>query len=166
MSSYTKEAAGWLRYRQAELGQEYTLTALESQNAGDEVLILDEPGERGMETAPTGSGDGTRSDYYILEARDRTQPYGAPETGVVIYHVTRDGSSGQRYRGAGLLPEWRADGVCQRDRPPAQHPARRGRGITGGDELYPAQWRGDPLAGRVVLALPGDGADRALLRER
>jgi hypothetical protein len=95
MSSYTKELAGWLRYRRAELGQEYTLTALESQNAGDEVLILGEPEARGMETAATGSGDGTRSDYYILEARDRTQPYGAPETGVVIYHVSRDGAEGQ-----------------------------------------------------------------------
>jgi len=29
-------ASGWLRYRQAEVGQEYTLAALESQTAGDE----------------------------------------------------------------------------------------------------------------------------------
>jgi len=83
MSSYTKEAAGWLRYRQAQLGQEYTLTALESQSVGDEVLFVD---------GPSGGRDG--GDYYVLEARDRTQPHGAPETGVMIYHVTRDPSSG------------------------------------------------------------------------
>jgi len=84
MSSYTKELAGWLRYRQAEPGQEYALTALESQGAGSEVLAVDGP-----------SGGRNGGDYYILEARDRTTPYGAPETGVVIYHVTRDRSTKQ-----------------------------------------------------------------------
>lgn len=77
MTSYTKEAAGWLRYVSAEFGQDYTLQALEHQRMGDEVLVF---------TPPRGD-DAT--EYYIIEARDSDVPFGAPYTGVVIYHVKR-----------------------------------------------------------------------------
>ena len=43
MSSYTKEAAGWLRYLPAELGRHYRLEALENQSMGDHVLRVDDP---------------------------------------------------------------------------------------------------------------------------
>ena len=80
MSSYTKEAAGWLRYASAHWDQDYTLLSLEHQKIGDPILKLDDP----------------RSDdplcYYIVEARDRA--YDAPESGVVIYHVTYDHEAG------------------------------------------------------------------------
>ena len=78
MSSYTKEAANWLRYTEASLDREYTLTALENQVMGDLVLRLDDP----LSSDP--------SCYYIIEARDANVFFGAPESGVVIYHVTYD----------------------------------------------------------------------------
>ena len=76
MSSYTKVAAGWLRYRSASLDHTYTLTAVENQTMGDAVLRLDDP----LSDDP--------HCYYIIEARDAEAPFGAPESGVMIYHVT------------------------------------------------------------------------------
>lgn len=81
MSSYTKEAAGWLRYTEATPGQEYALTALEHQHIGDAVFRLDDP-----------ESDDARC-YYLIEARDREAYFGAPESGVVIYHVTYDAAA-------------------------------------------------------------------------
>ena len=78
MSSYTKEAAGWLHYGPASLDQNYELTALENQVMGDAVLTLDDP----LSDDPLC--------YYILEARDSGAFFGAPESGVMLYHVTYD----------------------------------------------------------------------------
>ena len=78
MSSYTKEAAGWLHYRPASLDQTYELTGLENQKMGDAVLALDDP----LSDDPLS--------YYILEARDSGAFFGAPESGVMLYHVTYD----------------------------------------------------------------------------
>jgi len=78
MSSYTKEAANWLRYTPAQMDRDYVLTALENQVMGDSVLKLDDPASEDPLC------------YYIIEARDRDVDFGAPESGVVIYHVTYD----------------------------------------------------------------------------
>ena len=83
MSSYTKEAAGWLHFRPAALDQDVVLTSLENQTMGDPVLTLDDP----LSDEP--------ESYYILEARDGDAPFGAPESGVVIYYVTRDRQAGR-----------------------------------------------------------------------
>ncbi len=79
MSGFTKEAAEWLTYLDAELGEKYTLTALENQQYGDTVLRVDDP-----------TSNNPRS-FLILEARDSGAPYGAPESGVVLYQVSWDG---------------------------------------------------------------------------
>lgn len=81
MSSFSKEAAEWLTYTQAELGKQYTLTALENQSLGDTVLQVDDPR----------SNDPER--YVILEARDAAAPFGAPESGVVFYLVRYDSAN-------------------------------------------------------------------------
>ena len=78
MSSYTKEAAGWLHYRPASLDQTYELTGLENQKMGDAVLALDDP----LSDDPLS--------YYIIEARDSGAFFGAPESGVMLYHVAYD----------------------------------------------------------------------------
>jgi len=83
MSSYTKVAANWLRYAQAPWGKEVMLTALENQALGDYVLTLDDPLSEDSLC------------YYIIEARDADVPLGAPESGVVIYHVTYDHEADQ-----------------------------------------------------------------------
>ncbi|MFP3896311.1 MAG: hypothetical protein ACLFV5_05695 [Anaerolineales bacterium] len=80
MSGFTKEAAEWLNYVDAELGKKYTLTAIEDQEYGGSVLRVDDPT----------SNDPRR--FLILEARDSGAPYGAPESGVVLYQVSWDGS--------------------------------------------------------------------------
>jgi len=79
MSGFTKEAAEWLIYQDAKLGEEYDLTALENQTVGDTVLRIDDPT----------SIDPRR--FFILEARDSAPQYGAPESGVVLYQVTWGG---------------------------------------------------------------------------
>jgi M6 family metalloprotease-like protein len=79
MSSYTKEAAGWLRYAVVELGQVYTLTALESQHMGDAALTFDDP----LSDDPRG--------FYVIEGRDREASFGAPASGVIVYQVAYDG---------------------------------------------------------------------------
>jgi hypothetical protein len=79
MCSYTKDAAGWLRYVSAQLDREYVLTALENQTMGDMVLTLDDP---------------QSDDYYIIGARDSDVFFGAPESGVVVYHITYDDVEG------------------------------------------------------------------------
>jgi len=78
MSSYTKEAAGWLHYMEAEYGRSYTLLPLERQHAGGQVLRLDDP----LSADPLY--------YYIIEARDRETTFGAPVSGVMIYRVAYD----------------------------------------------------------------------------
>ena len=81
MSGFTKESAEWLSYLDAELGKEYTLTAIERQQAGGTILRVDDP-----RTA--------NPNYFLtLEARDNTAPYGAPESGVVLYQVMWDGAN-------------------------------------------------------------------------
>ena len=82
MSSYTKVAAGWLRYRRAVLDRDYVLTSLENQSMGDTVLTVDDP-----------DSDDPR-DYYILEARDSDGPFAAPRSGLVIYRVACDPRGG------------------------------------------------------------------------
>jgi len=82
MSSYTKVAAGWLRYAPAALGQDYVLTALENQAIGAEVLRLPDPASADPRC------------YYIIEARDGDVRFGAPGSGVVIYHVSYDAEDG------------------------------------------------------------------------
>ncbi|MFO7916755.1 MAG: hypothetical protein R6V13_01595 [Anaerolineae bacterium] len=80
MSGFSKEAAEWLNYVDAELGEKYTLTAIENQEYGDSVLRIDDP-----------TSNNPRH-FLILEARDSDAPYGAPESGVVLYQVSWDGS--------------------------------------------------------------------------
>ena len=81
MSSYTKVEAGWLRYCEAMCGREYLLTALENQRASGCVLRFDDP-----------LTDDPRY-YYILEARDHDAYYGAPHSGVMVYHITHDSTA-------------------------------------------------------------------------
>ncbi len=83
MSSFSKEAAGWLGYVPAALYHDYELTSVEHQRTGDAVLILNDP----FAADPTG--------FYILEARDADAPFGAPESGVVIYHVDTRSANGR-----------------------------------------------------------------------
>jgi len=83
MSSFTKVAAGWLRYRPAMLDRDYMLTAVENQRMGDAVLKLDDP-----------LGNDPLCSYYLIEARDHDALFGAPESGIVIYHVTHDRDDG------------------------------------------------------------------------
>jgi len=78
MSGFTKESAEWLSYKNAELGKNYSLGAVELLNAGDTVLRVDDPT----------SADPRR--FFILEARDSQAHFGAPESGVVLYQVTWD----------------------------------------------------------------------------
>lgn len=80
MSSFTKVAAEYLNYVDAELGKEYTLTALENQSYGGTVLRVDDPTSAHPEA------------YLILEARQAGGWYGAPESGVVLYQVRWDGA--------------------------------------------------------------------------
>lgn len=79
MSSFTKESANWLSYKDiTKLNQTYTISSLENLKFGGDVYRLDEP----------------RTDnpnfYYIIEARDNSVPFGYPESGVVIYSVQYD----------------------------------------------------------------------------
>ena len=83
MSSFTKEAANWLRYEWVETDGDYALTSLENQRIGGAVLALDD-GQRRQ----TGC-------YYILEARDGDVPYGAPSSGVLVYSVCQDRGANQ-----------------------------------------------------------------------
>jgi hypothetical protein len=50
---------------------------------GDAALKLDDP----LDDDPLCS-------YYLIEARDHEAPFGAPESGVMIYHVTYDHDAG------------------------------------------------------------------------
>ncbi len=75
MTGYSKEAAEWLTYLEGQLDKEYTLTSVENQQAGDTVLRFDDPTTNNP------------NHYYIMEARDSGAPYGAPESGVVVYQV-------------------------------------------------------------------------------
>jgi len=76
MESFTKNAANWLGSTGASLNQSYTITALEDMKRGDNILTLDDPESNDANS------------YYIIEARDTTASFGAPESGVVIYKVS------------------------------------------------------------------------------
>ena len=83
MSSYTKEAANWLHYEWAELDRDYTLVSLEHQGTGAAVLRVDDQQRFNAQC------------FYIVEARDADVAFGAPGSGVVIYHVCHDGATRQ-----------------------------------------------------------------------
>lgn len=74
MSAFSKEAAEWLEYTVAKLGDRYTLSALET-SATSSALKIDDPTSAHPES------------YLILEARQSGGAFGAPETGVVLYQV-------------------------------------------------------------------------------
>jgi M6 family metalloprotease-like protein len=76
MEGFTKFAANWLGSTSASLNQSYTITALEDMKKGDSILTLDDPESNDANS------------YYIIEARDPTAFFGAPESGVVIYKVS------------------------------------------------------------------------------
>jgi len=121
MSSYTKEAAGWLHYQAVSLGHNYRLISLENQRMGDTVLTLDDP-----------LSDDPRC-YYIIEARDSDAPFGAPESGVVIYHVAYDYQAGHAVVDA--LSAQTGDAEVRRLGRTYQHPTLRSAGeyvIPGG----------------------------------
>jgi M6 family metalloprotease-like protein len=82
MSSFTKETAGWLHYVPVAWEQTYAVSALENQRIGEGVLALDDP----LSEDPRA--------FYIIEARDNQAFFGAPEAGVLIYHVAYDEISG------------------------------------------------------------------------
>ncbi len=75
MSSFTKVAATWLEFYRGNVNQTYSVKALESMKKGDNVLTIDDPTSADPEA------------FYIIEARDSTLPFGAPESGVVLYKV-------------------------------------------------------------------------------
>lgn len=77
MEGFTKYAAGWLGYSAASLNTSYTLTALEDMKKGDSILTLDDPESNDADS------------YYIIEARDPSAFFGAPESGVVIFKVSK-----------------------------------------------------------------------------
>ncbi|MCI0503480.1 hypothetical protein L0Y65_02095 [Candidatus Micrarchaeota archaeon] len=77
MEGFTKFAAEWLGTSSASLNQTYTVTALERMKKGDSILTLDDPASNDADS------------YYIIEARDPTAFFGAPESGVVIYKVSK-----------------------------------------------------------------------------
>ncbi|MFH0884596.1 MAG: hypothetical protein V1861_02710, partial [Candidatus Micrarchaeota archaeon] len=78
MSSFTKEAAGYLNYVDMEVNKTYTDKALENKKLGDSVFRFDDP-----------TSNDAR-DYYIVEARDASGMYSSPENGLVLYKVSYD----------------------------------------------------------------------------
>ncbi|MFZ5500481.1 MAG: hypothetical protein ACOY58_01020 [Candidatus Micrarchaeota archaeon] len=78
MSSFSKQSAKWLEYASASINQTYVITSLEDMQKGDTILRLDDPLSADAEH------------YYIIEARDPTAFFGAPESGVVIYKVGKN----------------------------------------------------------------------------
>ncbi len=78
MSSFTKESAGWLSYWDIGLNTSYSGTALENKKSGELIFRLDDP-----------RSDDAR-DYYIIEQRDGSTYYGAPESGTNVHFVWYD----------------------------------------------------------------------------
>ncbi|MCK4319323.1 hypothetical protein KAW38_02005 [Candidatus Micrarchaeota archaeon] len=79
MSGFTKEAANWLRYKTiTEFDKTYTEISLENKNMGDTILRIDDPQKADARF------------FYIMEARDSSVAFGAPESGVVLYKVGYD----------------------------------------------------------------------------
>jgi M6 family metalloprotease-like protein len=77
MCGFTKEDAGWLRYRDMTMNTGYDQKSLENLNAGDFILRFDDP------------TSANPHDYMIVEPRDSdTGAYGAPATGVALYYVS------------------------------------------------------------------------------
>ncbi|MFA5077498.1 MAG: hypothetical protein WC488_03660 [Candidatus Micrarchaeia archaeon] len=81
MSSFTKESAGWLSYADIKLNETYTATAIESKKLGDTTYRLDDPESNDAKS------------YYLIEARDSSGTYSAPESGTVMYKVSYDGTN-------------------------------------------------------------------------
>ncbi len=81
MSSFTKESAEWLKYGDIQLNATYTATAIENKQLGDTIYRFSDP---------------TINDpraFYIIEARDASGTYSAPESGTVIYKVSYDAAN-------------------------------------------------------------------------
>jgi len=85
MTAFTKEGAGWLTYQDAEVGQQYTLTATENQDGAHTALRIDDPSTANPDC------------FLILEARQGGGWYGAPTDGVILYQVTRSAAAGANY---------------------------------------------------------------------
>lgn len=83
MCSYTLAEMGWGHPVEVGLGHPCTLTALEHQAGDLSALRWDDPLSDDPEC------------YYMAEARDRDATQGAPGTGVVIYHVSRETGTGR-----------------------------------------------------------------------
>jgi hypothetical protein len=81
MESFTKEAAGWLNYVDMAVNTSYTDKALENKKIGDSAYRFDDPTSNDPK------------DYYIVEARDSSGKYSAPETGLAVYKVTYDAAN-------------------------------------------------------------------------
>jgi len=78
MSSFTKESAGWLNYKDLEVNKTYTATAVENEKTGDSAYRFDDP----VSNDP--------KDFYVIEARDASKKYSAPENGLILYKVGYD----------------------------------------------------------------------------
>jgi M6 family metalloprotease-like protein len=122
MSSYSKEAAGWLQYRQATLDHDCVLTSLENQRIGDPVLTIVDPLDAGA------------SDYYLLEARDADVPFGAPAPGVVVYHVYTNRTTGRTV--VAPLSAQLGDPDAQRGKQRYQRPTLHGANASDGAKEY------------------------------
>ncbi len=72
MSGFTKNGLGWTPYIDAAMNSSYELSSLES---GGSVLKIDNPKSANPES------------YVLVEARDGSALFGAPESGVEIYQV-------------------------------------------------------------------------------
>ncbi|MFO7697051.1 MAG: hypothetical protein R6X16_07835, partial [Anaerolineae bacterium] len=81
MIGFTKEAAGWIGHSPAVLGEQQRLSALETTSVGS-TLKIDDPTSADPES------------YMLLEARQSSGAFGAPESGVVAYLVSYDRQNG------------------------------------------------------------------------
>ncbi len=123
MCAFSKVSGTWLGYLDAELGKQYALTAVEHQKHGDTVLRVDDPTSTHAEH------------FYLVEARDATAAYGAPETGVVLYRVTYNNTHNHHVVN-NLLPQsgtTTATGPMNRV---YERPTLGGAGAAGGVTLY------------------------------
>lgn len=125
MSGFTKESAGWLTYVDGELDQEYSLTAVERQQAGGTVLRIDDPNSNNP------------NHFFVVEARDSTTAYGAPESGVVIYQVTWEAHAWNPHHVVNVLsPQQGSTTGTARNRQ-YRRPTLRGVGSAGA----PTSWK-------------------------
>ncbi len=123
MCGFSKVSGTWLDYLDAELGRRYTLTALERQTHGDTVLRVDDPTSMHAEH------------FFLVEARDATAAFGAPETGVVLYRVTYNNTHNYHVVN-NLLPQSGTTVATGPGDRPYHRPTLRGAGAAGGVTLY------------------------------